>query len=411
METQFDVIIVGGGIGGSALASGLARAGLAVEVLEREMTFSDRVRGEWMAPWGVAESRRLDVFDTLREAGGHIVTRGINYDEMLSTADAEAAAMAIDEIVPDAPGAMCMEHVAMQNALIGLASETGACVRRGVEDVSITPGPNPSVTFGHDGRTHRHGCRLIVGADGRTSRVRRQLGLALDEQPIDHLVSGLLVDGVDEWPDDVQSIGKAGDVMYLVFPQGGGKIRLYVDYGMENRGRFTGEAGAKNLLAAFDTAVLPHGDAIARARPIGPCKAFPSQDAPLDTPYADGAVLIGDAAGFTDPIFGQGLSITLRDVRIVRDTLLNESTWSAETFEPYAAERRERIRRAMCATRFGTTMFARFDEEAIARRARAMARMADDPSMTALLGAAFAGPERFPDEVFTDAYYDRLFAP
>ncbi len=49
-----NVLIVGGGVGGCALAGHLGRGGLSVTMLERLETYSDRVRGEWMAPWGVA---------------------------------------------------------------------------------------------------------------------------------------------------------------------------------------------------------------------------------------------------------------------------------------------------------------------------------------------------------------------
>ncbi len=43
----FDVVIVGGGIAGNALATMLARAGTAVLVLERSAVYRDRVRGEF----------------------------------------------------------------------------------------------------------------------------------------------------------------------------------------------------------------------------------------------------------------------------------------------------------------------------------------------------------------------------
>jgi flavin-dependent dehydrogenase len=43
---KYDAIVVGGGLGGSALADQLARAGHNVLVLERETQFKDRVRGE-----------------------------------------------------------------------------------------------------------------------------------------------------------------------------------------------------------------------------------------------------------------------------------------------------------------------------------------------------------------------------
>jgi flavin-dependent dehydrogenase len=54
-----DVAIVGGGIAGASLAIVLARAGLHVLVVERQGEYRDRVRGEYMANWGVLEAREL----------------------------------------------------------------------------------------------------------------------------------------------------------------------------------------------------------------------------------------------------------------------------------------------------------------------------------------------------------------
>jgi len=53
----FDVIVVGGGIGGSTLGGVLARTGLGVLVVEKEARFRDRVRGESTYPWGVSEAQ------------------------------------------------------------------------------------------------------------------------------------------------------------------------------------------------------------------------------------------------------------------------------------------------------------------------------------------------------------------
>ena len=77
-----DIVIVGGGIGGGALASVLARDGIKIVVLERETVFPDRVRGEWIAPWGVAEAKRLDLLNLLREHGGLCISRNVLYDEI-----------------------------------------------------------------------------------------------------------------------------------------------------------------------------------------------------------------------------------------------------------------------------------------------------------------------------------------
>src|SRR5215208_3981623 len=64
-----DVAIVGGGVAGSSLAAVLAEAGLGVVVIEREKGFRDRVRGESIHPWGVAEAEKLGLLSVLRAAG------------------------------------------------------------------------------------------------------------------------------------------------------------------------------------------------------------------------------------------------------------------------------------------------------------------------------------------------------
>ena len=62
----YDIITVGGGLGGAALAKAMAEHGARVLVLEREKQFKDRVRGENIAPWGVAETQALGLYDLLR---------------------------------------------------------------------------------------------------------------------------------------------------------------------------------------------------------------------------------------------------------------------------------------------------------------------------------------------------------
>jgi 2-polyprenyl-6-methoxyphenol hydroxylase-like FAD-dependent oxidoreductase len=239
--------------------------------------------------------------------------------------------------------------------------------------------------------------------------VRRQVGLELVEDPIDHLIAGLLVDGADDWPDDLQVLGKAGDIHFLVFPQGGGKIRLYADYDSREQNRFSGPEGAERFLAAFDMECVPGSRAIAGSTPIGPCRAYPSQCALVDDPRVDGVVLMGDAAGFNDPILGQGLSVTLRDARWLRDLLTGGEAWDVRLFAPWVEERRERMSRLRFVANMQAELFARFDAESLRRRERAVMRIAADPELLAGVQAAYVGPELLPAEVFTDEFRDRLF--
>ncbi|MBR0937414.1 hypothetical protein [Bradyrhizobium jicamae] len=57
----------------------------------------------------------------------------------------------------------------------------------------------------------------------------------------------------------------------------------------------------------------------------------------LEHPYRDGVALIGDAAAASDPCFGCGLSLMLRDVRVLQELLATRSDWSVAA-EIYAKE-------------------------------------------------------------------------
>ncbi|MBL4865654.1 MAG: FAD-dependent monooxygenase [Pseudomonadales bacterium] len=403
-----DVVILGGGIGGCSLGAKLASTGLQILILERETDFTDRVRGEWIAPWGVVELQRLDLYDRVMAAGGHHITRHIPYDELVSPKEAEATAMPLN-LVKGVAGPLAIEHVVLQNSALDKAIESGCSVKRGVANIEIKPGSNPRVSYEHDGGSLQCDCRLIVGADGRTSTVRRQSGLEIVEDPVDHLIAGLLVDNADDWPEDLEAVGKYGNMYYFIFPQGNGKIRLYADFDLEDRGRFTGESGAKEMLSAFNMACVPNSGAISKATPIGPCRTFPSQDAWVDDPFVDGVVLIGDAAGYNDPILGQGLSVTLRDTRIVSDLLIEHTAWHRDLFIPYGVERKERLRRLRLCAQFVTTMNARFGSEAEARRVRAKRRIRRDPTLQLIQLAAFVGPEQVQAKYFEPGFQEALF--
>jgi choline dehydrogenase-like flavoprotein len=67
---KYDIVTVGGGLGGAALAKTMTEHGARVLVLERERQFKDRVRGEGMHAWGVPEARALGIYDLLRDTCG-----------------------------------------------------------------------------------------------------------------------------------------------------------------------------------------------------------------------------------------------------------------------------------------------------------------------------------------------------
>ena len=407
--SAYDLVIVGGGVGGSALAAVMARAGRAVLMLERSEMFEDRVRGEWIAPWGVAETQQLGLYDRLLAAGGHHLTRHITYDETLDPAVAEAAPLPLGIFRPGVPGPHGLGHPRHCQTLFDAAAAAGADVRRGVNVLEIRDGISPQVVFEHDGHSEMASARLLVGADGRTSQVREAAGVALHQDPPHHWFAGLLVEAAPGWSEDLQAIGTEGDFAFLAFPQGDGRVRLYGGYALDQAGRFKGPDGPRRFLDAFAMRCSPANRHLVAGRPAGPLLSYVNADSWTDAPFAPGVVLVGDAAGWNDPIIGLGLSITYRDVRIVSDLLLGSDDWAAPTlFAPYAEERRERMRRLRFTAKLHAGLDMEFGEAGKARRASHFARAAADPSLRAHAFAVMAGPESVPDSIFTAAHRERV---
>jgi 2-polyprenyl-6-methoxyphenol hydroxylase-like FAD-dependent oxidoreductase len=404
-----EIVIVGGGVGGGTLATGLARNGIDVVVLERETIYPDRVRGEFIAPWGVAEFKRLGLLDLLYENGAIHTKRNVPYDENLSPEQAEQRTLDLTKMHPEAPGPICIGHPSMCNAFAESALAAGAVVLKGVRDIDCVQGNSPLVSCSHEGKKLELKPRLIIGADGRNSIVRKQLGFRTEADEPHNLLGGMLVANVPDWPREMQAIGTEDRLHYLIFPQGKDLVRLYACYDFADKARFTGPGKQDRALQAFRLNCLPLADAILAGTPIGPFYSYSNEDHWVDDPTAPGVVLIGDAAGHNDPVTGQGVSITARDVRLVSDILLsNKRSWTQDDFAPYIEERRERMRRLRIAGRLAAKVRVEFGTDARTRRMRVAQRFA--AGQLSPLPATLIEPERLPAEAYLPDTIEKLIA-
>lgn len=394
-----DVVIVGGGIAGGALATALARDGLGVTVLEATEEYEDRVRGESMMPWGVAEARELGIEQAMLDAGAHVASTWVPYADGFPPDEAVVAAIPVGSMIPDIPGSLNLRHPEACALLIGLTADAGATVVRGVRDVEVTLGASPSVRYTRGDETVEMSCRLVVGADGRASVVRRALGITLEKQDVTHHIAGLLVDDLVDVPDDHDFLAAGRDYFEVGFHQGNGRARIYLVVGNSMRRRFAGHDGTQSFLDSCAVTCVPFGDALAAGTPAGPCATYPATDTWCARPFGAGAVLIGDAAGYNNPVIGQGLSIAMRDVRTVRD-VLRSGEWS--DFSDYAMERLERMRRVRLAADVVGAAFAEDADNRPARHAAFFELQASDERLTSILMGNFAGSEIFPAEIYDD---------
>lgn len=299
-----------------------------------------------------------------------------------------------------------MSHPVACETLAGEALAAGAKMVRGVENVRIQTGPQPGVTYRLDGQDSTIRCRLVIGADGRNSTVRQQAGIELHQDEPTNVVAGLLVKDAPDWPQDTFALGSEGDVMYLAFPQGGDRVRLYLCSTPDQRDRFAGPEASAHFLETYRLKSMPLGAHLAAATPIGPCATLGGEDTWTDEPYAEGVFLIGDAAGYNGPIIGQGLSLALRDVELVSQALLEKTAWAPGIFEAYAADRAERMRRVRLSARVHADLFCTFTSEAVQRRGGFLGRVAsgEDPTLLWQLIEPLVGPYNLPPEAFDESY-------
>jgi menaquinone-9 beta-reductase len=381
----YDIITVGGGLGGSALAKVMAEHGARVLVVERERQFKDRVRGEGMHAWGVPEARALGIYELLRETCGVEVRWWDTYlnSELIDHRDFPAT-------TPHHSPLFGFYHPEMQEVLLSAAARAGAEVRRGANVREVQPGTPATVIVDHRGQVEELRARLVVGADGRASLVRKWAGFPVQHDPERRVFAGVLFENVplssDTWymalsPD-------TGQVVFLA-SVGHGRVRAYFGYPKNAFRRLQGAAD----LPLFIVESVKAGAApelYAQAKAVGPLATFDADDTWVNHAYKDGVALVGDAAATCDPTFGQGLAMTLRSVRLLRDQLFSDEDWDT-TAHAYAEAHDRDFHVIHAVEDWLRTMLLETGPEADTRRALALPLLAQDGTrMPDLFGL---GPE------------------
>src|SRR3954470_222313 len=328
-----DLVIVGGGLAGVSLGMCMAQSGARVLILERTEQFRDRVRGEGIHPWGVPELRALGIYRTLIDTCALEVPYRTDYLGSALARNRDLVATTSHH-----SPAVDFYHSEMQEVLLNEAREAGVDIRRGVTVTRATGGTAPAVTASIDGSQQRFPARLVLGADGRQSVVRRDAGFKVSRDPKWLRVSGALLEGMAA-PENAVSIFAApnfGHVSFVV-PIGKGRTRAYFTTGRRQEHRPLSGPGDFSDFTDYCTQTGVPLEWFGKARLVGPLATFEGADVWVDHPYKDGIVLIGDAAAANDPCWGCGLSLTLRDVRVLRDELLASDDWNAAC-DRYATE-------------------------------------------------------------------------
>ncbi|MET0595151.1 MAG: FAD-dependent monooxygenase [Polyangiaceae bacterium] len=313
----YDIIVIGGGIGGSQVARAAARAGFSTLVLESETAFRDRIRGEGLHCWGVREAKTLGIAEELYAHCARSLPWWDVYvfGQRIDRRDLRVSIAACES--------MSFFHPHMQETLLATAVKAGAEVRRGARVAQIESGALPSVIIEQGGNPpERVTARHIVVATGRGSAVRSMIGLATRQGKPGLKTTGVLLDGLDNGEDAVSMffapmLGCASPV----FPLRDRRARVYLAANpARDEKSYSGAAAAEALFARFREIGMP--DAWLRdAKVAGPLATFDGTSTWADGTWPEGITLVGDAAGSLDPAFGSGLSLALLDVRTFAEKL------------------------------------------------------------------------------------------
>src|SRR5690606_6141161 len=152
----------------TAAAAYLSANGLSVVLLEKQERYTDIVRGEWFAPWGMQEAQRLGVDEAIAFGGGWEIREWTQWDEVVPPHEAETVDMTHG--VPGVGGPRVFPHHSVCESIAEPAADSGAKVVMGAQRCEVTAGPEPSVRYQLDGETHTVRARLIMGATGRGGR-------------------------------------------------------------------------------------------------------------------------------------------------------------------------------------------------------------------------------------------------
>lgn len=384
---DYDLIIAGGGLAGSALAIVMARAGYRVLVIEREMRFRDRIRGELLLAWGSREAKRLGLYDDLTASCALEAPFWSFF-----VGGAFARIRDLKATTADSVYCLTVPHPTLQETLITLARAAGVEVMRGVGVGHVMPGSPAAVRVSIDGADRTLTARLVVIAEGRESRLRKALGFEVHADPEFILIAGMLLRGRNEFGRRVDGGGEHGAtraVHSIYDPKGLRFIialtvaehlnRVYLIHHKDVLPRrLSGERDLATAIAHLRAAGAPAHwfDDVELA---GPFATFDGAARWVNHPYRDGVVLIGDAAGASDPTWGEGLARTLRDVRILRDHLVSSDDWDRAA-HAYADDHDAFFASMLRLGAMRGELMFQTGDAAEARRVRAFAAQREDPS-------------------------------
>nr|WP_236683712.1 geranylgeranyl reductase family protein [Demequina flava] len=335
MKTQADVIVVGAGPGGSAVAYYLAREGFDVIALEKSRFPREKVCGDGLTPRAVKELQLLDL-PTPRDEGW-IPNWGLR---MVGGGHRLEFPWHEQESYPDY--GLSLTRANFDHRLAEHARSAGADVREGW---FVTGSVRDELTGRVTGVTAKatdekgrkvgdevtYSAPIVIAADGVSARIALGLGMErMDNRPMGVAVRTYFETPRhdEEWMEGHLTIwdGEPGKSNLLpgygwIFPLGDGTANIGLGTlspngapsGLDHRGLFDG--WVRNSLG--DWGVDPDSP-VSKVQGAAIPMAFNRQPH-----YVPGLMLVGDSGGMVSPFNGEGIAYAMHSARRAAEALVN----------------------------------------------------------------------------------------
>ena len=323
MAADYDAIIVGARCAGAPTAMLLARHGYRVLVVDRASFPSDTVSTHMIHAPGTAALHRWGLLEEVTATGCPAVERySFDFGPFTITGTPRPSGGIATGYAP--------RRTVLDKILVDAAARAGAEVRErfSVEDVIVEDG----TVVGIRGRSEGGAAvveraRVVVGADGRTSRVAKAVRPAqYNDKP---MLQWSYYTYWSDLPVDGFEIVVRPDRGWAAMPTNDGLTLLVVGWPYSESMAYRADVEAnylKTLQLAPEFAERV-ASATREARFIG--AAVPNF---FRTPYGPGWALVGDAGYTKDPITAQGISDAFRDAELCA-TALDNTFAGRTTFE------------------------------------------------------------------------------
>lgn len=316
-----DVLIAGGGVAGAAAAAALSQLGLKILIIEPGPSYGRRLAGELIHPPGIDGLRQLGLLSEASALGSPV--QGFAVYPFAKEKEAGPAEEDVDSVLlpyGEVRGlktcGQAIEHSVLKDHLLETVRNfPGVTVWLGARVVKMedAPGrPFTAVVRRDDGDT-RVQAKLVIGADGPMSQIRKMIGITHVTQRYSSMM-GVEVDDTHLPHRGYGNIflNPAGVSYAYGIGQGRARVMFEVLKGADAKESIRTHLNSFPSSFRHDVEqVLAAGKPLAAANfCIVPALSVKSNVA-----------LVGDARGCCHPLTASGITAAVKDALILRDAL------------------------------------------------------------------------------------------